>query len=47
MPLGILAEIYFGAPPIFVLIGAIAMTISVIWLGFSFYKMKTIETKTA
>ena len=40
MPLGILAEVYFGAPPIFVLIGAIAMTASVIWLGISFFKMK-------
>ncbi|MEO9021216.1 MAG: hypothetical protein ABI237_14455 [Ginsengibacter sp.] len=40
MPLGILAEVYLGAPPIFVLIGAIAMTASVIWLGISFYKMK-------
>lgn len=39
MPLGILAEVYFGAPPVFVLIGAIAMTASVIWLGISFYKM--------
>jgi hypothetical protein len=41
MPLGILAEIYLGMSPIFVLIGAIAMTASVIWLGISFLKMKT------
>lgn len=41
MPVGILAEIYFGAPPLFVLIGAIAMTASVLWLGISFFKMKT------
>ena len=41
MPLGILAEVYLGASPIFVLIGAIAMTASVIWLGNSFFKMKT------
>lgn len=40
MPLGILAEVYFGFPPIFVLIGAVAMTISVFWLGFAFIKMK-------
>ena len=40
MPLGILAEVYFGAPPIFVLIGAIAMTISVVWLGIAFLKLK-------
>ncbi len=40
MPLGILSEVYFGVPPALVLIGAIAMTTSVIWLGISFYKMK-------
>ena len=40
MPIGILAEVYFAAPPVFVLIGAIAMTASVVWLGISFYKMK-------
>lgn len=40
MPLGILAEVYFGAPPVFVLIGAIAMSTAVIWLGISFFKMK-------
>jgi hypothetical protein len=40
MPTGILLEVYLGAPPIFVLIGAISMTASVIWLGISFYKMK-------
>ena len=43
MPLGILSEVYFGLPPIFVLIGAIAMTVSVIWLGISFLKMKSIN----
>lgn len=43
MPLGILAEIYLGATPIFVLLGAIAMTSSVIWLGVAFFKMKTIK----
>jgi len=40
MPLGILSEVYFGIPPVFVLVGAIAMTFSVVWLGISFYKMK-------
>jgi hypothetical protein len=43
MPVGILLEVYFGFSPIFVLIGAISMTISVIWLGFSFLKMKNIK----
>ncbi len=43
MPIGILSEVYFGLPPALVLIGAIAMTISVIWLGFSFLNMKQIK----
>jgi len=40
MPIGILSEVYFGLPPALVLIGAIAMTASVVWLGFSFLKIK-------
>ena len=43
MPLGILSEVYFGLPPILVLIGAITMTVSVVWLGISFWKMKQIN----
>ncbi|MDO8365837.1 MAG: hypothetical protein Q7T20_03495 [Saprospiraceae bacterium] len=43
MPIGILSEVYFGLPPALVLIGAIAMTISVIWLGVSFLNMKQIK----
>jgi len=43
MPIGILSEVYFGLPPILVLIGAIAMTVSVIWLGLSFWKMKPFD----
>lgn len=41
MPIGILSEVYLGLPPALVLIGAIAMTASVIWLGVSFFRMKT------
>ena len=41
MPVGILAEVYLGAPPVFVLIGAIAMTASVLWLGVSFFNLKS------
>ena len=40
MPLGILSEVYFGLPPILVLIGAISMTTSVIWLGIVFFSLK-------
>ncbi len=41
MPIGILTEVYFGLPPALVLVGAISMTASVIWLGVAFLKMKT------
>ncbi len=41
MPVGILSEVYFGFPPVFVLIGAISIVISVVMLGFSFIKLKT------
>lgn len=42
MPIGILTEVYFGLPPALVLIGAMTMTASVIWLGIAFLKMKSI-----
>jgi len=45
MPLGILSEVYFGLPPIFVLIGAISMTTSVIWLGIDFFSLKSMKAK--
>jgi len=45
MPLGILLEIYLGFSPIFVLIGAIAMIIAVVWLGISFIQLKTDSNK--
>ena len=41
MPIGILAEVYVGAPPIFVLLGAMAMTAAVIWLGIVFFNLKS------
>ena len=44
MPIGILSEVYFGLPPALVLIGAISMTVSVVWLGFAFLNMKTIKS---
>jgi len=43
MPIGILTEVYFGLPPALVLIGAIAMTSSVVWLGVAFFKMESIN----
>jgi hypothetical protein len=40
MPIGILTEVYLGLHPALVIIGAIAMTASVIWLGVSFINLK-------
>jgi len=45
MPLGILSEVYFGLPPILVLVGAVSMTASVIWLGVAFFTLKSVEAK--
>jgi len=45
MPLGILSEVYFGLPPVLVLVGAIAMTVSVVWLGISFLNLKLNDAK--
>jgi hypothetical protein len=45
MPIGIMAEVYLGFPPVLVLIGAIAMTTSVVWLGFSILKMRDISLR--
>lgn len=43
MPTGILSEVYLGLPPALVLIGAIAMTTAVLWLGFAFFQIKTTQ----
>lgn len=45
MPIGILAELYLGMSPILVLIGAVSMTTSVVWMGISFIKLKQIDAK--
>jgi hypothetical protein len=39
MPVGILAEIYLGLSPIFVILGAISIIASVVWLSVSFFKL--------
>ncbi len=39
MPVGILAEMILGAPPLFVLIGAASMVASVTWLGIAVARM--------
>ncbi len=35
MPLGILAEVLFGAPPYLVLLGGLSMTAAMVWLGLA------------
>jgi len=40
MPLGIVAEFVLGAPPIFVLIGAISAVIAVAWFGVALLQNK-------
>lgn len=39
MPVGILAEVVLGAPPLFVLIGAASMVAAVTWLGIAVARM--------
>jgi hypothetical protein len=41
MPVGILAEVVLGAPPLLVLIGAASMVASVTWLGISVAQMRS------
>ena len=41
MPVGILAEVLLGAPPLFVLIGGISMVVAIAWLGVAVAQMKS------
>ena len=43
MPVGILAEVLLGAPPIFVLIGGISMVVAVGWLGVAVAQIRSEE----
>lgn len=38
MPLGIVAEFTFGAPPYFVLVGGVAMVAAMVWLGIAVWR---------
>lgn len=40
MPIGIVLELVLGAPPVFVLIGAISITYSMFFFAWSVYKAK-------
>ncbi len=41
MPVGILAEVLLGAPPLFVLAGGISMVVAVVWLGVAVAQMES------
>lgn len=41
MPVGILAEVLLGAPPLFVFIGGISMVFAIAWLGVAVARMKS------
>lgn len=41
MPVGILAEVLLGAPPVLVVIGAASMVASVTWLGIAVAQIKS------
>ena len=43
MPIGILSEVYLGLPPYLVLLGALTMTLSVVWMGISFLNFKSLK----
>lgn len=40
MPLGILAEVYLGLPPWFVLAGGVSMVASMVWLGLAVWQAR-------
>ena len=40
MPLGILAELVFGAPPFFVLVGAVLIVVAMAWLGVAVWRSR-------
>jgi hypothetical protein len=45
MPLGILSEVWFGLPPLLVIVGGVSMVVSMAWLGFAVWGMRLSEAK--
>ncbi len=45
MPVGILAEVLFGAPPVFVLLGGLSMVVAVAWLGIAVARLDATAVK--
>lgn len=40
MPVGILAEVLIGAPPLFVIVGGISMTLAMGWLALAVWRVE-------
>ncbi|MEZ4585489.1 MAG: hypothetical protein R2909_03700 [Gemmatimonadales bacterium] len=47
MPIGILGEVAIGAPPIFVLVGGLAMLAGTVWLGVAALRTKPVPSPDA
>lgn len=43
MPLGILSEVWFGVPPVLVIVGGVSMIVSMAWLGLAVWNLKSSE----
>jgi hypothetical protein len=44
MPIGIFAEVYMGAPPLFVLLGGVSMLAGTAWLGVAVARLRLAPT---
>ncbi len=40
MPIGILSEVLFGVPPLLVIVGGVSMTMTMLWLGLTVWRLK-------
>lgn len=43
MPLGILAEVLLGVPPIFVIVGGVSMTLAMGWATLAVWRLKAVQ----
>ena len=43
MPLGILSEVLFSVPPVFVIVGGLSMIAAMLWLGVAVWRIETPE----
>lgn len=43
MPIGILTEVLFGVPPLFVIVGGISMVAAMAWLGVAVWQTEAVQ----